>query len=103
MAAAPTYDSVVNLGDVVGYGASPNEVVERSRSLGNIFVRGNHDKAATGLLDLADFNPMAAAAAIWTQNQLTPENHAWLKVVAARSAFFGRLSPGEARPRLAGG
>jgi diadenosine tetraphosphatase ApaH/serine/threonine PP2A family protein phosphatase len=79
MAAAPSFDSVVNLGDVVGYGASPNEVVDRSRSLGNIFVRGNHDKAATGLLDLADFNPMAAAAAIWTQNQLTPENHAWLK------------------------
>lgn len=81
LAAAPSFDSVVNLGDVVGYGASPNEVAERSRGLGNIFVRGNHDKAATGLLDLEDFNPMAAAAAIWTQNQLTPENHAWLKAL----------------------
>lgn len=78
LAAAPSFDLVANLGDIVGYGASPNEVVDRSRSLGKIFVRGNHDKAATGLLDLADFNSLAAAAAIWTRDQLTPEHHEWL-------------------------
>ena len=78
LAAAPPYDLVANLGDVVGYGASPNEVVDRSRELGKIFVRGNHDKAATGLLALDDFNPMAAAAAIWTRDQLTAERHQWL-------------------------
>jgi diadenosine tetraphosphatase ApaH/serine/threonine PP2A family protein phosphatase len=78
LSAAPPYDFVVNLGDVVGYGASPNEVVDRSRDLGKIFVRGNHDKAATGLLELDDFNPMAAAAAVWTRDQLTPEHYAWL-------------------------
>jgi diadenosine tetraphosphatase ApaH/serine/threonine PP2A family protein phosphatase len=79
LAAAPSFDFVANLGDVVGYGASPNEVIERSRGLGKIFVRGNHDKAATGLLELDDFNPMAAAAAIWTRDQLTAEHHDWLK------------------------
>jgi predicted phosphodiesterase len=79
LAAAPPFDAVVNLGDIVGYGASPNEVAERSRSLGKVFVRGNHDKAATGVMDLDDFNPMAAAAAIWTRNQLTPENLDWLR------------------------
>jgi predicted phosphodiesterase len=78
LAAAPAYDLVANLGDVVGYGASPNEVVDRSRELGKIFVRGNHDKAATGLLELDDFNPLAAAAAIWTRSQLTPEHYEWL-------------------------
>jgi predicted phosphodiesterase len=78
LAAAPPYDLVVNLGDVVGYGASPNEVVDRSRELGKIFVRGNHDKAATGLLALDDFNPIAAAAALWTRDHLTPEHHDWL-------------------------
>ena len=78
MAAAPAYDFVANLGDVVGYGASPNEVIDRSRDLGKIFVRGNHDKAATGLLELDDFNPLAAAAALWTRDQLTPEHHDWL-------------------------
>ncbi len=78
LAAAPPYDLVANLGDVVGYGASPNEVVDRSRELGKIFVRGNHDKAATGLLALDDFNPMAAAAAMWTRDHLTAEHHEWL-------------------------
>ncbi len=81
LAAAPAHDSVVNLGDVVGYGASPNEVVDRSRSLGNVFVRGNHDKAATGLLPLDDFNPLAAAAAMWTREQLSEEHFEWLKTL----------------------
>ena len=40
--AAPQHDLVWNLGDVVGYGAAPNEVIERVRSLGTTFVRGNH-------------------------------------------------------------
>jgi predicted phosphodiesterase len=79
LAAAPSFDLVANLGDVVGYGASPNEVADRSRALGKIFVRGNHDKAATGLMNLDDFNPMAAAAATWTHDQLTPENLEWLR------------------------
>lgn len=81
LAAAPSFDKVVNLGDIVGYGASPNEVAEQSRKLGTIFVRGNHDKAATGVMDLDDFNPMAAAAAIWTRNELTPENLEWLRAL----------------------
>jgi len=81
LAAAPSFDVVVNLGDIVGYGASPNEVTDRARDLGKTFVRGNHDKAATGLIDLEDFNPMAAAAALWTRNDLTPENLNWLRAL----------------------
>ena len=83
LAAAPSFDLIVNLGDIVGYGASPNEVAARSRELGKIFVRGNHDKAATGLMDLDDFNPMAAAAAIWTREQLTADNLEWLRSLPA--------------------
>jgi predicted phosphodiesterase len=81
LAAAPTFDVIVNLGDIVGYGASPNEVTNRSRELGKVFVRGNHDKAATGVMNLEEFNPMAAAAALWTRNQLTPENLDWLRAL----------------------
>lgn len=81
LASAPSFDVIVNLGDIVGYGASPNEVTERSRELGKTFVRGNHDKAATGLMNLEDFNPMAAAAAVWTQNELTDENLQWLRAL----------------------
>lgn len=79
LAAAPAYDKVVNLGDIVGYGANPNEVIERSRQLGKYFVRGNHDKAACGLIELKDFNPVAALAALWTRDQLTTENLEWLR------------------------
>lgn len=68
--AAPEYDQVYNLGDIVGYGANPNEVTERSRELGSIFVRGNHDKACSGLSDLHDFNPIAGLAALWTREKL---------------------------------
>ena len=81
LATAPAFDMVANLGDIVGYGASPNEVTDRSRSLGKTFVRGNHDKAATGQIDLNDFNPMAAAAAIWTRDQLTADNLNWLRAL----------------------
>ena len=88
LAAAPAHDMIVNLGDIVGYGASPNEVTERSRELGKVFVRGNHDKAATGLMDLEDFNPMASAAALWTREQLTAENLQWLRELPHGPAFL---------------
>lgn len=81
LAGAPSFDMVVNLGDIVGYGASPNETAERSRSLGKVFVRGNHDRAATGLMNLDDFNPMASTAALWTREQLSKENLDWLRAL----------------------
>ena len=79
LAVAPSSDRVVNLGDVVGYGASPNEVTDRSRKLGQVFVRGNHDKACTGVTSVDGFNPAAAMAAMWTMNSLTPDNLKFLK------------------------
>jgi predicted phosphodiesterase len=75
----PDHDVVWNLGDVVGYGANPNEVIARSQELGSVFVRGNHDKACSGISDLADFNSIAALAAYWTQQTLTPEHLEWLR------------------------
>ena len=81
LANAPSSDFIVNLGDIVGYGASPNEVTDRSRQIGSTFVRGNHDKAATGEMDLEEFNPMAAAAALWTRNALSAENLQWLRAL----------------------
>jgi predicted phosphodiesterase len=79
LAAAPGYDLVVNLGDVVGYGGNPNEVIARAKSLGPVFVRGNHDKAVSGLMDLEEFNPVAGLATIWTRDQLTHSNLEWLR------------------------
>lgn len=79
--AAPGHDRVFNLGDIVGYGANPNEVTECSRKLGTVLVRGNHDKACTGLTSLDDFNPVAGLAVLWTREQLSDENLEWLRAL----------------------
>lgn len=79
LAVAPAHDSVTNLGDVVGYNASPNEVVERIREMNCPVVRGNHDRACSGLSNLSEFNLVAALSARWTQLTLQPENQDWLR------------------------
>ena len=79
IAAAPDHDVTVNLGDLVGYGGSPNEVIEHSRRLGGSFVRGNHDRVICGLIGLQEFNPVAGLAALWTRDHVTPENLQWLR------------------------
>lgn len=79
LAAAPAHDLIVNLGDVVGYNGSPNEVCDRVRAMAGLIVRGNHDKACSGLMDLSEFNPVAAMSAYWTKEKLTPGNLAWLR------------------------
>lgn len=73
------YDRTLVLGDLVGYGAQPNEVVERVRALApEAIIRGNHDKVASGLEPADGFNPVAQQAAQWTYRTLTPENRTYL-------------------------
>jgi len=79
LAAAPPTDATVNLGDIVGYGASPNEVMERSRALAGIFVRGNHDKVVAGIDTVENFNPIAGVAALWNREQINSEHLSWLR------------------------
>lgn len=75
------YDQVLCCGDIVGYGPDPNAVVERVRALNPAVIRGNHEKAALGLVDLSLFNPLAKRAAMWTQGQLTEENRQFLEQI----------------------
>ena len=70
------YDVLWNLGDTVGYGGSPNEVIDRVRPLAQLSVRGNHDRVCCGLTSALSFNPTARMAANWTQKELTPEKPA---------------------------
>ncbi len=72
--AAGKYDQVLCCGDLVGYGADPNPVVDWVRVHVTATVRGNHDRACVGMEDLDWFNPVAQAASLWTMTQLTPEN-----------------------------
>jgi predicted phosphodiesterase len=81
LAAAADWDVLWNLGDMVGYGASPNEVLEVVRPISTLVVRGNHDRACSGLTSTARFNPIARAAAAWTVAALTSENLDWLRNV----------------------
>ncbi|GGA73025.1 metallophosphoesterase [Edaphobacter acidisoli] len=81
LAAAQPFDALWNLGDVVGYGASPNEVIDLVRPLAELTVRGNHDRVCCGLTSALGFNPVARAAALWTNRALTPENLAWLRAI----------------------
>jgi predicted phosphodiesterase len=70
------YEAVLVLGDLVGYGAAPNQVVEAVRRLGpRLFtVRGNHDKVVAGIDSGGNFNQTALTAAQWTTGRLTPGN-----------------------------
>ena len=78
-AAKGHWDKVICLGDVVGYGPDPNEVVDRIREIGALTIRGNHDKAGSGIANADDFNPVARAVALWTRDQLRHENREWLE------------------------
>jgi predicted phosphodiesterase len=78
------YDRTLVLGDLVGYGADPNAVVDRVRGLAPIaIVRGNHDKVACGLEQAEGFNSVARSAAHWTYETLTPEYRTWLAALPA--------------------
>jgi len=80
--AAGAWDRVLVLGDLVGYGAEPEAVVNRIRGLEpDAVIRGNHDKAACGLDDGSQFNAVARIAAVWTGEQLSPDNLAYLRAL----------------------
>ena len=77
------FDVILVLGDLVGYGAGPNQVVEAVKNLGDEIgvaaervhvVRGNHDKVVAEIEDGSNFNQPALAAARWTTERLIPAN-----------------------------
>lgn len=75
------FGAVLMLGDVVGYGAAPNQVVESLVGLRDkmIRIRGNHDKVVTGIDDGGSFNHIALEAARWTADRMTSANLAWVR------------------------
>ena len=71
-------DRILSVGDVVGYGAAPQRVIQILRELGAEVVKGNHDAAVAGEMDTHCFNPFARAAVQWTAGTLGREELAWL-------------------------
>ncbi len=72
-------DEYYCLGDVVGYGASPNECADIIRKVAKVTILGNHDAAVAGRMDYSYYYEAARHALDTHANQLTPENMAWLK------------------------
>jgi predicted phosphodiesterase len=77
------YDEAVCLGDLVGYGPDPNPVTSLMRQTATAVIRGNHDKACSGITDAAEFNPFAQAAVAWTRQALTPDHLDYLRQLPA--------------------
>jgi predicted phosphodiesterase len=74
------WDKAVFLGDLVGYGANPNQTVDMVRRLKPLAaIRGNHDKVCSGIEEGELFNRIALEAAMWTRRKLTRANLRWLK------------------------
>lgn len=67
------------LGDLVGYGADPNDCCALVREQADVVLAGNHDMAVTGELSLDEFSRGAAIAARWTQEVLREEHASWLR------------------------
>lgn len=72
-------DKYICIGDLVGYGANPNECIDKVLALNPILVAGNHDYAAAGLLNVDFFNTYAFRAIEWTKQQLTPKHKEFLR------------------------
>ncbi len=77
--AAGQYDQIVCCGDLVGYNASPGEVVDWTKANCAAAIRGNHDKAVSNGEGLEWFNDVAKRAAIWTNRALSREQLEYLQ------------------------
>jgi len=71
-------ERILSVGDIVGYGAQPAQCIDLVRSVGATVVKGNHDAACVGELDLRYFNLPARTAVEWTRTVLGAEHLAWL-------------------------
>ncbi len=73
------HDKLVCLGDIVGYGADPNPVLDLIREKVDVILAGNHDHAVCGKISASYFNPYAYHATLWTQKILSENNHEYLR------------------------
>ncbi len=90
-------DRYICLGDIVGYGANPNECCEIVRSLASAVVLGNHDAAVSGRMEYAYYYDAARQALDWCAEQLEPDHMDWLRqlpyVVRQDSLCFSHGNP----------
>ena len=98
IAARGGVDELWCLGDIVGYGPEPSACLALLREYSHICVAGNHDWAAAGRIDTADFNPDAAAACKWTAGQLSSADREYLQALPL-TATRGEFTLAHGSPR----
>jgi putative phosphoesterase len=74
-------DDIICLGDIVGYGANPDEAAEIVRNEAKYVVRGNHDDALFDDRTYSMINPYARIAIEYGRSVLSPESMNWLKEI----------------------
>jgi diadenosine tetraphosphatase ApaH/serine/threonine PP2A family protein phosphatase len=89
LAHAGPVDALWHLGDIVGYGPDPDGVVGRLAERAAVGVRGNHDAAAIGGLEIDWFNPEARAAIEWTRRAMSDATRSWLAALPERRVLEG--------------
>jgi diadenosine tetraphosphatase ApaH/serine/threonine PP2A family protein phosphatase len=82
-------DAIWNLGDLVGYGAQPDECVELARETCDLCLIGNHDLVVIDKLNVADFSANAATAALWARDHIRNETREYLKTLEPRDESRG--------------
>ncbi len=83
-------EEILFLGDAVGYGANPNEVLQIIDRNCRIKLMGNHDYSALGLLDPAEFNAFARSGINFSVSVLSAESKHLLSTFRM-SEQFGEL------------
>ena len=90
-------DKIICLGDVVGYGANPNECIELIRQRCDIVIRGNHEEAVLDVTGAEHFTKNARSAILWTLHEITKENLEYLRSLSlvhrSDNALFVHASP----------
>jgi len=99
LADAQPFDAVMCLGDIVGYGPNPNECIERLQEFEYVSIAGNHDWGAIGRADLFIFNNDARQALLWTRQELTEENRAFLSDLPTTLPVGERILLSHGSPR----
>jgi predicted phosphodiesterase len=84
-------DTVLCLGDLVGYGPDPRECIARAAEVCAVVLGGNHDLAAAGMTDLSSFADHARIALEWTGPQLSLEDTAYLATLPLKAEYEGIL------------
>jgi diadenosine tetraphosphatase ApaH/serine/threonine PP2A family protein phosphatase len=84
LAAVGAVEGLWVLGDIVGYGGQPDEVVARLSDENAVAVQGNHDAAVLGRIPVETFNDLAREAVAWTTSTISSTTRSWLALQPER-------------------